>query len=192
MFDIKLYNDDFFLWHKTHVHEMEKKAGKMLAEIYGLESLVDFGCGIGSFLEGAHEANVIIQGYEIGGNFAKKYTSEAIHEYINFDVDITNEMNVNGFDCSMCIEVAEHIEHDNSEQLIKNLVKGAHMCIFTAAPPGQEGTGHINLCPKSFWIDLFALNGMNYREQKTNILKKLWVGVAPDYIVKNLMVFNEF
>ena len=60
----------------------------------------------------------------------------------------------------MCLEVAEHIETARSEQLVQNICSLSDQYIlFSAAPPGQGGVGHINEQPWEFWINLFEKRG---------------------------------
>lgn len=191
MFDLSLYDDDFFAWHKKYVHESELECGKLLTDLWNPRTLGDFGCGIGSFLQGAKEKEVLVQGFEIGGNHAEKYTHDDIKEHIEFNRDISKEMYSGHYEITLCIEVAEHIEEKNAWQLVSNLAWATNkICVFTAAPPGQDGTGHINLQPQSYWKNLFKKHGLNYNKNLTEDLLKVWEGIAPDYITKNLMVFK--
>ncbi|MCK5520997.1 MAG: class I SAM-dependent methyltransferase [Candidatus Marinimicrobia bacterium] len=192
-FDISLYNDEFFEWHRIHVHDNCKELGRILAQEYDVKSLVDFGCGIGSFLQGALSHGVKkVFGVEIGGEYAKKYTDKSMQGFINFNGDLTKLIVCDHpFDVSICTEVAEHIETQYSEILIENICRNTErMCVFTGAHPGQQGCGHINCQPKEFWMDLFKKNGFSYSGVHTNNLASLWSN-APQYYLDNLMVFNH-
>jgi len=191
-FDISLYDDEFFAWHAEHVHVPMVETGKLFMERYGVNSIVDFGCGIGSYLLAALESGVEhIKGYEIGGEHSKKYTDPRIHSQIDFNSDITTPLNPATFDYSFCIEVAEHVEPSGSEQVVKNIVQATNkMTVFTAAPAKQDGCGHINTHSKIFWVNLFETNGMVYDGEEAIALKQLWSD-APDYVLKNLMVFKK-
>jgi 2-polyprenyl-3-methyl-5-hydroxy-6-metoxy-1,4-benzoquinol methylase len=190
IFDISLYNDEFFEWHYTHVHIPMLETGKKFMLEYKVESIVDFGCGIGSYLLAAYKKGVpTIQGYEIGGNHAKRYTPDSIHHLIDFSTDITKPMNTDKFDYSFCIEVAEHVEPSGSKQLVSNIVNATNkMIVFTASPKQQDGCGHINTHSKIYWINLFEQEGVKYSGKETKQLKELWSD-APDYVLKNLMIF---
>jgi hypothetical protein len=39
--------------------------------------------------------------------------------------------------------------------------------VFSAAHPGQGGTGHINEQPKSYWIERFQRAGLTYQTRLT-------------------------
>ncbi len=190
IFDKSIYDHEFYEWHDRHVHEMMYAAGLKFVTHYKPESLVDFGCGIGSYLLAAHDLKVKVKGYEIGGNDAKIFTNVRVREFVEFDTDITKPIGVFRNDMSFCIEVAEHIEPTGSQQLINNIVGATkRLCVFSAAPKSQDGTGHINTHSKGYWIHLFEQGGMKYNEKQTKVLKELW-NDGPDYVLKNLMVFK--
>ena len=65
-FDISLYNDDFFEWHFKYAREYSIVTMDWLLEVFPFKSVVDFGCGIGSYLESAVAKNITkIKGYDI-------------------------------------------------------------------------------------------------------------------------------
>lgn len=191
MFNLSLYNDDFFEWHKKYADEFSIKTGIKLFEYYKPKSVIDWGCGIGSYLLAAKRCGVeLLKGLDIGGDFAKKYTSEDVVGYIACG-DITKKMVLDQFDVALCIEVAEHIEPTGSKQLVENVCSNVkNLVVFTAAPEGQIGTGHINCKPKQYWIDLFLENDCVYSVSETKIVLKLWEE-AEWYIKQNLMVFEK-
>lgn len=185
-FDPSLYNDDFFKWHYDNVHEDCVKVGRELVKELKIKSLIDFGCGIGSYLEGAY-GKCDILGTELSKS-AKKYTSKKIIKHIHYGGDPARQIVISfPYQISLCIEVAEHIEPEGSEMLVFNITNFTKKyCIFTAAPPGQEGTGHINCQPYLYWIKLFKKYGF----KKSDIKLKSF-DHAPDYVRKNLMVFKN-
>jgi hypothetical protein len=140
-FDISLYNDEFFKWHQLHTIDYALKFMDWYIENYKPKSVIDFGCGLGTYLESAYNKKIIqIKGYEIGGEFARKYTPQHMQDFIQY-IDCTLPLKFSKnekFDCVISIEVAEHIDPKNTEQYVKNMVssmsKNAKI-LFTAAPP---------------------------------------------------------
>jgi hypothetical protein len=54
------------------------------------------------------------------------------------------------------MEVAEHLPEARAEGLVGDLVRLAPVVLFSAAIPGQGGTGHINEQYLSYWVNHFA------------------------------------
>ena len=190
-FNIDLYNDAFFEWHSKYVHDDCVRAGWMLAKRLDINSVVDYGCGIGSFLQGVHKFNpgIKIQGYEIS-TYADKYIHPDMTEFIQTGTDIFNNKS-DVSDLSICLEVAEHIEPKNSKRLVEILCNNTDKYIvFSAAPKEQGGTGHINCHNKNYWVRLFNANVWIYDTMVTEMVLKTW-HFLPDYYLNNIMVFTK-
>ncbi|KKN74661.1 hypothetical protein LCGC14_0388630 [marine sediment metagenome] len=183
--DLDLYDDDFFKWHYKYVHWMSVGVGKAFAKQYKFKSIVDYGCGIGSYLLGCQEEGVRVKGYEISPA-AHIHTNSNLHPYIEYMDFLT--IAPEKYEVCMCIEVAEHIDSHNSKQLVKILTMTSDFIVFSAAPPGQEGTGHINCQPFEYWIDLFKKR--HFKQYRPGKVLESWID-APDYVIKNLMVFTK-
>jgi hypothetical protein len=189
----KLYNKEFFSIRTKKFHLIEMNMGKDLARRFKLSSLVDFGCGLGSYLMGALEAGVKnVKGYEFGYESAKDYIPKDIFPYIQYG-DVTVPLTCEKYDCVLSIEVAEHIHPDKSDQFVENLTNASNKWIvLTAAPPGQEGVGHINCQEKSFWIEKINKKGFEFCEIKTKYIKKYWEYTnAPTWLINNVMIFRK-
>lgn len=194
MFDIGLYNDEFFEWHYRHAREYAVNFMEWYVDKFRPLSVVDFGCGIGSFLEGAHKLGVSpIAGYEIGLDHARKYIPKEILPFIS-KTDITLPRPTANYECVICIEVAEHIDPEKSEVLVDNLLKSVSesgYILFTAAPESQGGCGHINCHPMSYWEKLFDHYGCDNRTtEQTYIASNMARFGVPKYIIENLRVFQ--
>lgn len=186
-FDLSLYNDEFFAWHLTHVHESSVKCMEWYCEQYSPMGVFDIGCGIGSYILGAINKGVYARGIEIS-EAAKPYTDNRILPLIRYVDAIGGRVITTNQDHIICLEVAEHIEPDNSEVLIELLSVGQRI-LFSAAPIGQGGCGHINEQPREFWLDLFAKFNRHPLESTTEHIARNWQKLgAPDYICKNLIV----
>lgn len=198
IFDISLYNDEFFEWHKKHTIEYQTKTFQWYIDEYKPHSVVDFGCGIGTYLDVARRNNIPhLKGYDIGGEFARKYTPLEVQSYIEY-LDCTKIIDQKGcYKCVLSFETAEHIEPSGTGTFIQNILNASALngtILFTAAPPGQDGCGHINLHPKDFWINKFGSGKgiVNYEPEKTKKIADKWKEIGcPDYISENLLVFTN-
>ncbi len=181
--NLDLYDRDFFEWHYKFVHLMSVEVGESFAKQHKFKSIVDYGCGIGSYLLGCLNEGVKVKGYEIGAS-AQEFTHPSLKPYIEY-VDFL-KITPERYEVAICIEVAEHIDPENSEKLIKILTMSSDFIVFSAAPPGQEGTGHINCQPFEYWIELFEARG--FKQYRPGTVLESWID-APDYVLKNLMTF---
>lgn len=189
MFDISLYNDEFFEWHLKYAHDYQVKTFLWYIEKYKPESVIDFGCGIGSYLYAANGKGIQTVGIEISKN-AKKYTPKEIQSFIHYG-DCTKRIDLHyTYDCVLSFETAEHIDPKGTDQFVDNIIRAANKHIlFTAAPPGQDGCGHINMHRRDWWIDKFRLE---VNEEMTKDISEAWFKIGcPEYISKNLIVFNK-
>ena len=100
-------------------------------------------------------------------------------------------------DIITCIEVAEHIHKSAhptlADTLCKNLALGDNkFLVFSAARPGQGGTGHIACRTNDYWAEEFILRGLTANDQVTMNLALLMAKIKSplNYFADNLMVFN--
>lgn len=189
----KRYNDKYYNRHFVQYREWEKSIGKHIFDTIRPSSIIDLGCGVGSYLEGAlHAGCKDIKGIELSYVMAKKYIVEDVSPYIS-EGDATDDLGIDRrFDCVVSFEVAEHIDPEGTEKFIENLINlSNNYIVMTAAPPGQSGTGHINLRNKSFWINTIEEKGFLFQDQLVELFWPIWKTFGTErYILKNLMVFK--
>jgi hypothetical protein len=98
-------------------------------------------------------------------------------------------------DTVMCLEVLEHIDPQDEQLALENLV--AHVrnfgtLIFTAARPGQGGTGHINCQPREHWRQALEAEGMTYSAELTDQLRTYMLsGYHMGWFTNNVLVFKK-
>src|SRR5690606_35475831 len=63
------------------------------------------------------------------------------------------------FDLSISLEVAEHLPESRADVFVDNLTRLSDAVLFSAAIPGQGGTGHVNEQWPTYWIERFAARG---------------------------------
>lgn len=78
------------------------------------------------------------------------------------------------FECVICTETAEHIPAEFADNITANIVShAANVIVWSAAAPGQEWEGHINLQPPSYWLEKFAELGWVLDVARTGALRDL-------------------
>lgn len=136
---------------------------KHLREQYRIDIAVDLGCGLG-----VETVKLLAAGFDTYGIDG----SEAMREHIFFPydryivADICDQLKFDA-DLIWCREVAEHIPFAYSENLVRTIVRSGKVCYFTAAPPGQIGSGHINCQNQSMWLALFDKLGWGVDKDAT-------------------------
>lgn len=188
------YSDRYYNRHLIRYRKWENKVGEYLYNELKPNSVLDLGCGVGSYLEGFLNAGCKdLLGIELNFNNAKKYIVNNIYSFI-VEGNVTQDLNLNRkFDCVISFEVGEHIYPDGTRMFVNNLTSYSDKyIILTAAPPGQRGTGHINLLDKNIWIDFVVSKGFLYKEDLVEKYKIKWKKFKVGYyIINNLMIFKR-
>ena len=131
-----------------------------------IKSILDVGCGPGGNVNYCHKLG--FDAYGIDGD------KETLPKYPNFEyVDYRYySSNFKGpFDLCWSVEFAEHIE----EQYIDNFLIDYKKCkalIFTAAPKGWGGEGHVNEQDESYWINKLERSGFRLNPEYTKGIRE--------------------
>ena len=122
-----------------------------------IQSVLDVGCGAGAWLEVWASTGSDILG--VDGPYVEEESLLIAPD--NFRAhNLTENFNLGRkFDLAQCLEVAEHLPRESSEQLVANLCQHSDIVLFSAAAPGQGGENHINEQDYNFWRDLFLGQG---------------------------------
>jgi len=125
-----------------------------LWSFYSPHSVVDIGCGDGSWLRAAGALGAqVLWGVEGSWHGAESFRQDEI-TLITTDLNLPFHLD-RTFDLAMSLEVAEHLEPPAGDRLVEVLTKAAPVVLFSAAQPFQGGIGHINELPASYWASLF-------------------------------------
>jgi SAM-dependent methyltransferase len=142
------------MYERDRTRDSARVLVPMIVALTHPSSVVDVGCGRGAWLGEfkAHGAKIV----GLDGEYLKPSTLLFPAEFFRpTDLSSKFEIPQGGFDLAICIEVAEHLPAQNSRHLVRQLTSAAPQVLFSAAPPGQGGGGHINLQPLSYWRKIF-------------------------------------
>ena len=186
------YNDDFY-----RDHESVSRASAMIVrdlfgtlDLGGASSVVDVGCGWGTWLDAFHAAGarrlVGLDGPWNADHFADRPQVEfhpvALDRFDPEAVALDGE-----FDVGISVEVVEHLPPAAAGQVIRFLADRCRVVLFSAAIPGQGGTGHQNEQWQSHWARVFARHGMVPYDL---IRPRLWADDRVAYWYRqNLVIF---
>ena len=164
----KPYLGRHFANREKYREDYRALAGYLL-EAVEFDSVLDVGCANGFLLEEFLSAAKRVQGIELSEE-VREFLSPALLDHVMIgDFSVA----VGSWDLVCCIEVAEHLEPERSEDLVAKLCSSAERAIyFTAARPGQTGHGHINCRPPAEWLAWFSESGWQVDEPSTKALRE--------------------
>lgn len=152
--------------HTTDTHNTKAAEAfiPMLFEQIGVPtSVVDVGCGIGTWLCVFKEKGIKnILGID-GDNVDPKLMQIEQHEFRIHDLSKTLQLNTH-YDLALCLEVAEHLPEAYSDVLVGTLCKLADRILFSAALPSQGGQNHCNEQPFEYWKSKFNQKGYVFKD----------------------------
>lgn len=125
-----------------------------------VQSVVDFGCGRGTWLKACLE-NGVETVLGLDGDYVNP-DKLLIDPNLFRATDLKQPTRLDGkFDLALCMEVAEHLPARSARGLVGSLAAAAPVVLFSAAVPGQGGTAHINEQWPPYWQRLFSAHGMH-------------------------------
>ena len=130
----------------------------LLRELLPIQSVCDVGCGVGTWLRCWLDQGVTdVLGID-GDHVAQDQLLIPTDRFRAADLRRSLQPN-RRFDLAMSLEVAEHLPPARAASFIADLAALAPVVLFSAAIPGQGGTGHVNERWQSYWASLFAREG---------------------------------
>lgn len=144
--------------HTTELHNLTapRLIVPMIIDLFSPHSVVDVGCGLGTFLHVFAENGID----DIFGMDGSWVNYDLLSQNIPLDkfktVDLENVVTLNRkFDIALCLEVAEHLPKECANNLVETLTQLSDIIIFSAAVPNQGGQNHVNEQWPSYWENIF-------------------------------------
>jgi len=159
-------------------------------------SVIDWGCGCGYLLEKLLMNGITdIHGIE-GSKEVVPFIPESLIPFINIaDVLLCDSA---GYDLAISIEVGEHLKEKDSAKFVNNICNSADKYIWwSAAQIGQNGTGHINCRPLSWWEKVFEEVGLFEPDWeltyqiKQEMLKNNLLVLGYNWLHSNLIIWRK-
>ena len=123
------------------------------------QSILDVGCGIGTWLQVAKQHFGVSDILGIDGSpYDPKTFFLSPNEYRQADLTQPQKLD-RKYDWSFCLEVGEHLPEGAAQILIDTLTAHSDKILFSAAIPGQGGHQHINEQWPGYWQQLFEQKG---------------------------------
>ncbi|CAN2231151.1 class I SAM-dependent methyltransferase [Candidatus Planktophila versatilis] len=155
-------------------------------EFGAVNSAIDVGCGVGTFLSVLEEKGCSrikgIDGAWVDPDLLQ--INNSCFEVRDLAGKLAPEQN---YDLAICLEVAEHVPEGNADELISFLCNSGKYVLFSAAIPGQGGENHVNEQWQEYWREKFRVNGYEVRD---SIREKIWNNPQiPYWYSQNLLVY---
>jgi len=119
---------------------------------------IDVGCAKGFLVETLRDRGVEAYGIDIS-EYAISEVRPEIRAYCRAAsaVDSLNDQ----YDLVFCIEVLEHLNEEEGKQAVANICRSTGDVLFSSIPGCFEEPTHINVQPRSYWIQMFAEHGFH-------------------------------
>lgn len=144
--------------HEEHTHNLRdpKKIVPEIIRLLNPKSVIDVGCGTGTFLNVFKQYGVNdILGLD-GPWVNKTLLLNNINSEEFQECNLEEEFKLNKkYDLVISLEVAEHLSTDSADMFIQNLINSGNVILFSAAIPNQGGQNHINEQWLTYWEALF-------------------------------------
>jgi SAM-dependent methyltransferase len=188
-----IYDSDYY--EKTVEGPAVRSAGRIADSILGdfkPASLIDVGCGTGALLDALRERGCEVFGLEYA-EAALRYCHNRGLNVAKFDLERDVFTENRTFDVAVSMEVAEHLPERVADRYVDLLISLSRIVVFTAAPPGQPGTDHVNEHPPSYWISKFQRRGFEHLEELSERWRETWkaAGDVSSWYHQNLMIFRR-
>ncbi len=152
------YSRGFFEGHSPGVRQSARKIVPIVLHLVQPKSVIDVGCGTGTWLSVLMEYGVAdVLG--IDGPYVEPDMLEIPAEQF-LAADLRQPFKLERqFDLALCLEVAEHLPAADSPKLMESLVALSPIILFSAAIPFQGGVRHLNEQWPDYWAGLFRERG---------------------------------
>jgi SAM-dependent methyltransferase len=137
-----------------HTPESPRVALPLIFSEWKPASLLDVGCGTGTWLQAALEFGIATVAGVDGIQVAQDQF--LVSPNLFAPRDLTAPLNLGRkFDAALCLEVGEHLDSRHAETLVESLTAHADFVVFSAACPGQPGQHHVNCQWPVYWQRFF-------------------------------------
>jgi SAM-dependent methyltransferase len=152
------YDHEFF---EDHVHKARTSAEAivpLVMELVEPASVVDLGCGLGTWLA-AFARHGVSDYIGVDGDWVPREAMEIpAGHFVPARLDHPLELG-RRFDLAVSLEVAEHLPERIAKRFVDTATGLAPVVLFSAAIPHQGGLHHLNEQWPDYWAALFAAEG---------------------------------
>jgi len=180
------YNDAFYEETERGSEQAAQIILSRIRLLYPFSSVLDVGCGLGSWVRVARDLGVT-RAVGVDGNYVpERMRRMAPADFVSQDLE-SPLATLGQFDLTVCLEVAEHLSPPRGPTFIADLVGTSDVIAFSAAIPFQGGDGHLNEAWPAYWGKLFEAHGYLAWD---GLRREIWNLVdIPWWYRQNLLLF---
>lgn len=153
-----IYSKGFYEDQQEGSYISAKEVLPIIFNLVHPKSIIDVGCGVGTWLRACRELGVDdvlgLDGPYVSEQLLKIPGSKFKRTDLSKPIE-TSQI----FDLAISLEVAEHLPESSADHFVDSLVKLSPFVLFSAAIPMQGGHNHINEQWQSYWADKFFSRG---------------------------------
>ena len=148
-----------------------------------IRSLVDLGCGDGSYIKLISNSGIYCEGYD--GNPHTMEVSSGVGKVL----DLSEKIDLDRvFDCVLTLETGEHIPKEFEQTFLDNVTNHSNnLIIMSWAIPGQGGNGHFNEKENGYIINELLKRKFKINRDETMMLRKK---ATISWFKRTIMVFE--
>jgi len=164
------YTEEFYNWQQAESNSSAREIVPFVCELIRPGSVIDVGCGVGTWLS-VFEERGVENFLGVDGDYVDRRLLQV--EAARFQAkDLKQPLHMdNRYDLVVSLEVAEHLPVECAATFIESLTNLGPVVLFSAAVPYQGGTDHINEQWPEYWNELFSARGYKVIDC---IRKKFW------------------
>ena len=159
------YTEEFYadLAGEEVEYSAEQTLSLVLASLPEINSVVDVGCGVGTWLKVLSElrdGKVEMLGID-GPWISRDWLVIPENRFLSADISLRMPSVDKKYDLAISLEVGEHLPREKAEDFVGFLAGISDFVLFSAAIPFQGGTGHLNEQWQDWWAVLFKREGFS-------------------------------
>ena len=151
------YDTAFYDAQKAGSELSAKEVLSLVFQAFKPESMIDIGCGTGTWVKIAKELG-IKRTLGVDGEYAINSLVIPRNEFLFRDLN-SPLSDLGRFELAISLEVAEHLDVDRADAFVRDLCKLSNIILFSAAIPYQGGTDHRNENWPEYWAEKFLAHG---------------------------------
>jgi len=184
--------EEWFNSLKWQRPQIEKMVGWWVGTFGVPAAVLDLGAGDGWWCKNFHDVGSSVWAVELHEK-AREFIPDQVY-FIQHDLTIPVNFNSRA-DLVICLEVAEHLPKPAAGILVQTIcAHAADHILFSSAPPGQAGTGHINLQPQQYWRNLFGGHRCEFNAGMTGKTRDAFRRITNEtfaFLPRNIQIFSR-